>query len=389
MPMNLPLSTRHILALFIKGFVLVLAGCGGGISTPGDSVTHQGKIVLSAPGSPYLSRNYQGIPAIAKTGSRIWAAWYGSASDRTAGEGPGNFVIAAFSDDGGKQWQESFYIVPQNADTERVFDPQLWTDPMGKLWVFYAQSGKGMINDNQISAWASIVANPLSLTPSVTGGIPLAAGVPSSPFLIDKQWHLFINYWDISTPVKPDQVGKNLYSFDWQSSTVTFVGKPENISSMASFDETTAVQLGNRLVFAQWRTTSGIYYAVSADRGVHWTPPSRFTGVMPLNCSRHVIAKHPISGRLVIVINKNQQERTDLTVAASDDDGVSWPYQYDFEPLNKVSYPSIVFSDNGDLLIVYDEDRYDTGKIKLARINESALVAGKAVATISIVSSLK
>ncbi|HEY6873537.1 MAG TPA: sialidase family protein [Geobacteraceae bacterium] len=390
--MDLSFRSRSIQVLLITILALALASCSDNAAfkqtMPDSFVTHPGVIVPNVPGSPYQSRSFQGIPAIAKTGSRLWAAWYGAPSTNPASEGPGNFVIVAYTDDG-MQWQESFYIVPQAAESERVFDPQLWVDPVGRLWIFYAQSGKGMVNDNLIGAWASIITNPLDIEPNVTTGVFLANGVPASPFLIDGQWSMFINYWNVPTPARPELVGKNLYSLDWQNSRVTFIGKPDTTSpAVATFDETTAVQLLNRHILAQWRTAAGINYAVSTDSGVHWTVPTIFSGVTPQNNSRHVLARHPISGRLIIVLNRNQYFRTDLTVAASDDEGITWPYQYDFEPQNNVSYPAIVFDDNGDLLIIYDEDRSGTGKIKLARISESDLVAGNPNATISVISAL-
>src|SRR5688500_11267700 len=83
-------------------------------------------------------RQFQGIPGIERAPSgRLWATWYSGGP----GEGPENFVLLATSVDEGRTWSSPMLAIDPPGDV-RAFDPCLWIDPLGRLWLFWSQSYK-------------------------------------------------------------------------------------------------------------------------------------------------------------------------------------------------------------------------------------------------------
>ena len=77
------------------------------------------------------NRAFTGIPSMAVTpGGRLWATWYAGV---TPGEDQNNYVVLSTSGDNGKTWNEVLVVDPDGAGPRRVFDPELWMTPNGKL----------------------------------------------------------------------------------------------------------------------------------------------------------------------------------------------------------------------------------------------------------------
>ena len=56
-----------------------------------------------------------------------------------------NYVMAAISDDDGKNWSDlKFVINPDGDGPRRASDPCFWLDPSGKLWLFWWMNGGGL-----------------------------------------------------------------------------------------------------------------------------------------------------------------------------------------------------------------------------------------------------
>ena len=84
-------------------------------------------------------RQWQGLPSVARTGDRLWAVWY------TGGNGEPrqfNYLVIAYSDDGGANWVDPFLIV-DHADPEHTGVntgvPNFWVDEEGDLCLTYIQ----------------------------------------------------------------------------------------------------------------------------------------------------------------------------------------------------------------------------------------------------------
>jgi len=102
------------------------------------------------------SRKFQGIPSLAiSPEGRLWATWY---AGKTPGEDHNNYVVIASSGDSGKTWTENLIIDPDGEGPLRAFDPELWIDPDGRLWSFWAQT---IGHDGKIAGlWARINEDP-------------------------------------------------------------------------------------------------------------------------------------------------------------------------------------------------------------------------------------
>ncbi|NLO01777.1 MAG: exo-alpha-sialidase, partial [Bacteroidales bacterium] len=83
------------------------------------------------------SRKFTGISSMAVTREgRLWAVWYAGI---TPSEDPNNYVVVSTSADKGVTWEEVLAIDPDGPGPVRAYDPEVWTDPDGKLWIFWAQ----------------------------------------------------------------------------------------------------------------------------------------------------------------------------------------------------------------------------------------------------------
>lgn len=112
------------------------------------------------------NRAYQATATIARTGPiRYWTAW--RADNTHAAEGPGNFAVLAYSDNGGESVKEYGYLTysPSHPGNQ-IVDPMLWTDPKGRLWLFYGVLGDNKLYDGIGGAWAVICDDPNAEDPN-------------------------------------------------------------------------------------------------------------------------------------------------------------------------------------------------------------------------------
>src|SRR5258706_14669843 len=69
---------------------------------------------------------------------RLWACWVGN------GDSPNGFFMLATSDDDGAKWSKPRVVIdptdPPNSPQRRSLVGTLWTDPLGRLWLFFDQS---------------------------------------------------------------------------------------------------------------------------------------------------------------------------------------------------------------------------------------------------------
>src|SRR4029078_7388552 len=107
------------------------------------------------PGKEYAdnTRAFQGIPGIERAANRrLWALWYAGGP----GEGPLNYVVLVTSGDDGKTWSKPKLVIDPPGPV-RAYDPCLWHDPSGRLWLFWAQSYEWW--DGRSGVWAITTEN--------------------------------------------------------------------------------------------------------------------------------------------------------------------------------------------------------------------------------------
>lgn len=87
---------------------------------------------------------------------RLWACWV------AGGDSPKAFFVLATSDDDGETWAKPRLVVDahsRNLPMDRsVLVGNLWTDPLGRLWLFFDQSMH--MFDGRAGVWASVCEDP-------------------------------------------------------------------------------------------------------------------------------------------------------------------------------------------------------------------------------------
>lgn len=342
-------------------------------------------------------RVYQATATIARTGpSRYWTAW--RADNTNAAEAPGNFAVLAYSDDNCQTVKEYGYLTysptyPEN----QIVDPMLWTDPEGKLWLFYGALGNNKHFDGVGGSWAVICHNPNAEFPIWGRPFRLSYfGDPRRPVEVNGKWYIAVDGWRFSADEPPrymEHVGAHIYEFDWRNQKIKHLSQlpPNNGTQHSGFFETEFVQRSDGSVLALLRWTgesSQILYSISTDLMKTWTAWQDYNTCAPSSSSRMWLGRTP-SGRLLFCWNNDLIRRT-LTVGLSDDDGATYPYRVVLEPSStgQVSYPIVEFGDNGEIFVIYDNER-TAGKrqIRIAKVMEKEIVAGTSVPVVKIVSN--
>ena len=87
---------------------------------------------------------------------RLWACWV------AGGDSPKAFFVLATSDDDGETWSKPRLVVDahdKSLPAERsVLVGNLWTDPLGRLWLIFDQSMD--MFDGRAGVWVAVCENP-------------------------------------------------------------------------------------------------------------------------------------------------------------------------------------------------------------------------------------
>ncbi|MBI1355173.1 MAG: exo-alpha-sialidase [Acidobacteria bacterium] len=355
--------------------------------------------VVSAPGPEYAdqSRRWQGIPGVERApGGRLWATWYSGGT----GEGPLNYVVLTTSDDDGASWSRVRWVVDPT-DPVRAFDPCLWTDPQGRLWLFWAQSAG--LWDGRGGVWAMVSDDPDAAAPRWSEPRRIADGVMMNKPIVDSHgdWLLPISGWRFKPPsiekgleamaypepakaaaafARPlgDRGGSLVYASSDKGRTFEFRGQA--LVPEPQHDEHMLVERRDHSLWMLVRTAYGIGESVSTDGGASWSAGG------PLGIEHPVTRFHIrrlASGRLLLVRHvpdpANPKSRTNLTAFLSDDDGRSWRGGLLLDGRPQVSYPDAAEGPDGTLYVIYDRERGGAKEILLARVREADILAQKVV----------
>jgi hypothetical protein len=317
-------------------------------------------------------RLWQGIPSLAWSGRTGYAVFY--SGQKT--EESGNFAVVIRSQDDGRTWTDPWMVIEHTNPEVRVFDPNLWLDPLGRLWLFWAQSrGK---YDGRAGVWASVSENPDADRPAWSEPRRIANGIMMNKptVLADGTWLLPCAVW-ISHPAgedHPEMAGErhsNVVASTDQGRTFQLRGGAEIPDR--SFDEHQVAALQDGRLWMLVRTRYGIGQSFSADNGFTWTPGEDSGLGGP--CSRFFIGRLQ-SGRLLLVNHVGFSGRSHLTALLSEDDGQTWPYRLLLDERRDVSYPDAAEMPAGRIRIIYDRERYKDREILFATLDEADILAG-------------
>lgn len=339
--------------------------------------------ILAATAVKYAddARIFQGIPGIERArNGRLWALWYSGGP----GEGPENFVLLVTSGDDGKSWSGPKLAIDPPGQV-RAFDPCLWHDPMGRLWLFWAQGYSWW--DGRAGVWAIVTEQSDAEDPAWSAPRRLCNGI-----MMNKPTVLSTGEWLLPAAVwihKPSgikeasfghdlgkEVGANVVCSTDRGATWSLLGGAQVPDRV--FDEHMVVERRDGSLWMLVRTSYGIGESVSADRGRTWSE-GRPSGIAHVN-SRFFIRRLQ-SGRLLLVTHNppDRKTRSHLRAFLSDDDGKSWRGGLLLDERPEVSYPDGVDAPEGTVYVIYDFSRTGAKQILMAVFTESDVEAGRCV----------
>ena len=320
-------------------------------------------------------RQWQGIPAIeCACNGRLWCAFF---SGGPREPDPENFILLTTSQDDGVTWSDPEAIVVPDGLT-RAYDPALWHDPDGRLWLFTNQAN---LQTRDFSLWAmatdhSDVATARWIAPrKIEIDAPFAFRLNKPTVLTTGEWLLPVT-WARNKPT------------DW------FAGEPQLQGVAISTDSGAAWTLHGGVEAPHWalenmiverrdgtlwmliRTGSGtLWESVSRDRGRTWSEGAPTDIVNP--GSRFYI-RRLASGRLLLINTSDPKRRKGLSAYVSEaDDGTAFSAGLELDDRNNVSYPDAVQTPDGLIYAVHDCDRHGAGEIILNVFTEHEIVAGQ------------
>lgn len=330
--------------------------------------------IIMQPGPAYASntRLFQGIPSLERTpGGRLWATWYGGRGDS---EDEKNYVALVTSGDDGASWSDEVLVVDPDGDGPvRAFDPNIWIDPKGKLWLFWAQAedhnatvgGVWAITTDTPDKPDAVWSAPRRLTDGVMMCKPLA--------LEDGTWALPASTWR-----ETDNSARMIVSTD-AGETWTLRGACNVPKEERAFDEHMFIEKQDGRLWLLARTKYGIGESFSDDKGTTW-PELKPSSIA--HTSARFFIRRLASGNLLLVkhgpIDK-KTGRSHLTAFLSEDDGATWPHSLLLDEREGVSYPDGIEAPDGRIYIIYDFDRKGARQILMAVFTEEDLRAGKDV----------
>lgn len=356
--------------------VFILCVCLIGMSDSGFAQTKAGfleppQIVTSSPGEEYRkeSRTFQGIPSLAKgPAGRLWAVWYASP---TGGEDQNNYVVAVTSGDDGQTWSKAVLVIdPDRAGPVRAYDPEVWLDPSGRLWIFWAQA---IGHDGTIAGvWAITTNAPDSPTPVWSAPRRLTDGVMmcKPTVLSSGEWILPASTWR-----KTDHSARAVVSTD-QGNTWQVRGGCQVPEKMRAFDEHMIVERNDGTLWMLIRSNTGtLLESVSKDRGTTWSEALPSSIEHP---SARFLIQRLASGKLLLVKHHETTARNLLTALLSEDDGLTWSGGLLLDERSTISYPDGVQDSHGNIYIIYDRNRTKERQIYMAVFREEHILNGQA-----------
>lgn len=351
--------------------------------------------INTRPGSVYLdrTRNYNMvIGADVTPGGRIWAAWV------SGGDSPDAYFVAATSDDRGQTWSQPRLVIDPpdlpNGLKVSVIVGNFWTDPRGRLWLFFDQGVEHF--DGRSGNWAIRCDNPDADVPVWSEPRYIGYGMTLNKPIVHSSgdWLLPVSLWDRGKikgtvlavepapfpELDPFRMSNVFVSSDegetWSRRGGVPIPRPQ-------FDEATLVERRDGSIWMACRSETGIWESTSTDIGATWTEPVS-------SAIGHINARHFIrrlaSGRLVLVkhgreVGTATAKRRDLAAFLSDDDGRTWQGGLLLEGRQErdCSYPDGFQFADGAIGILYDYGRAEPSEVLFARFTEDDVLAGRLV----------
>jgi len=355
-----------VVSLVLPPLLLILCVAPAPAAEGADPATVAPPVNL-APGPEYSDhvRMFQGIPGIERSpGGRLWATWYGGGVT----EDHHNYVMLVTSGDGGRSWSPLKMVLDPDRDGPvRAFDPCLWLDPTGRLWLFWAQRARTPF------LWAITTENPDDASPTWSEPRMISEGIMMNKPLVTSggAWLLPVALWgkdDSCRVIASDDRGRT-----WKR--IGAAGVPD--AKHRNCDEPMLVERRDGSLWMLIRTRYGIGESFSTDGGKTWTPAVK----SPIeHATARFFIRRLASGNLLLVKHGPLDKRTGrshLTAYLSDDDGKTFGGGLLLDERSGVSYPDGFQATDGTIHIIYDYHRTSDKQILMAAFTEADVRAGK------------
>ena len=348
-------------------------------------------VIVPAERHALATRKHSGIPSVAVSpvNGRLWASWY---AGRTAGEDQNNYCILATSADQGKTWKEVLVSEADGDGPIRVFDPQLFVAPDGRLrWTWseqvcdsdanYFERPYGGDEGDPKTARLKMLELDAENEPSGPYAVrDVCRGVMACKpaFLADGTWLLPVAWWGENVSSRCYASTDGGRTFEFRGGT-TFPDNQATESGIWPPDENEIVPLGDGSLLMFIRTEKGPLECVSVDGGRAWTKPTkaRFGGT-----PARIACRRLRTGDLLLVKYgpfAADVGRRELSAFLSNDDGRTWSDGFCFDAREGVSYPDFDEGADGKIYCIYDRDRLGAQEINLAAFTVAEVKSVRAV----------
>jgi len=345
--------------------------------------------VNTRPGPEYQDEARKGAMIIGMDRTpkgRIWGCWTGT------GDNPDAYFILATSDDDGVTWSKPRVVIdPADLPGKpvcRTIVGNLWTDPTGRLWLFFDQSLGAF--DGRAGDWFITCDNPDADEPEWSAPVRFADGctLNKPTVLKNGEWLLPVSLW------QRDKITSELFQnahhdldsirmanvFASTDKGRTWARRGGVLIPQTDFDEHMIVELRDGRLWMLARTVYGMAESFSSDSGRTWSEPQPSAIKNP---NARFFLRRLASDRLLLVKNGPTDQRlpgrSHLSAFLSDDEGRTWKGGLVLDERNGVSYPDGFESPDGLIHILYDRNRHTDAEILLAKFREEDVLAGKFV----------
>ena len=325
-------------------------------------------------------------------GGRIWCCWVAGGDDADA------YFLLAWSDDGGDTWTDTKAVLdphdPTLPEKRRTIVGNLWTDPDGRLWLFYDVAMT--YYDGRGGTWCTVCDNPDAKRPRWSKpryiGVGFTLNKPT--VLSNGEWALPQSLWErgVIDILLDDGREQNVYhdayrQYDSLRRANVFISGDKGRTWQLypgvavpgqRHDENMIVERRDGSLMMTVRSKAGwIYRTLSYDKGRTWSAPEEW---QPHVNSRHFIRRLS-DGRLLLVrhgmTDEQTPKRSHLRAFLSDDDGESWQGGLLLDERTGISYPDGFEAPDGYIYISYDRNRSKDGEILLARFTPQDILRGE------------